>query len=381
MLLDCPSCAASYDEDPARLLPGAHPVRCPRCHAAWHPEILFDTNAGNDDASRIAMLTAGVCAARLSVQANRKQGTRIAALDAIERIREQAHGALNAVRLRYREDHSRIVSLQAARAAVPTPHAADELLAEAAPLPLQSPPLDAGRDLKTRMRISRAFAEALADVYGDTAGSNEYADRLPDNEQPRPDNETGSVAAAIDDEQPPDGGCGAAAVGKADERTWIASAADKRDDGPIAAFAASHSNERGAEPEELPAPASSEMEDRSTTLWQAGDCGLKAAPARPREDRGSTVSLTERKRPPTKEKERGIAGLRPRQKREHRAVLDGFVETRQREELIREARKAAQRAIRESAPAPGVSANGWQNMWIALFITSAILLVLRAWFH
>ena len=62
-------------------------------------------------------------------------------------------------------------------------------------------------------------------------------------------------------------------------------------------------------------------------------------------------------------------------------LLKHPVETRQREELIQEARKAAQRAIRESGPEPQTEREaasvGWRNMWIALVIIGAILLLLR----
>ncbi len=57
------------------------------------------------------------------------------------------------------------------------------------------------------------------------------------------------------------------------------------------------------------------------------------------------------------------------------------VETRQAEQLLQDARKAAQRAIRESDPEPQAERKavsvGWRNMWIALVIIGAILLLLR----
>ena len=55
--------------------------------------------------------------------------------------------------------------------------------------------------------------------------------------------------------------------------------------------------------------------------------------------------------------------------------------SRQREELIQEARKAAQRAIRGSGPEPEeereAPAHGWRNMWIALVVIGAVLFLLR----
>jgi len=53
----------------------------------------------------------------------------------------------------------------------------------------------------------------------------------------------------------------------------------------------------------------------------------------------------------------------------------------QEKNLIQEARKAAQRAIRESDPESQAdrqtSRDGWRNMWIALVIIGATLLFLR----
>lgn len=58
--------------------------------------------------------------------------------------------------------------------------------------------------------------------------------------------------------------------------------------------------------------------------------------------------------------------------------------SRQREELIRDARRAAQRAVRERGlecqtqrEAPR---NGWRNMWIALVVIGIILLFVRLQF-
>jgi hypothetical protein len=58
--------------------------------------------------------------------------------------------------------------------------------------------------------------------------------------------------------------------------------------------------------------------------------------------------------------------------------------SRQREELIRDARRAAQRAVRERGlecqtqrEAPR---NGWRNMWIALVVIGVILLFVRLQF-
>jgi cytochrome c-type biogenesis protein CcmH/NrfG len=86
-------------------------------------------------------------------------------------------------------------------------------------------------------------------------------------------------------------------------------------------------------------------------------------------------------RPLTKEREWKVVRLFASQKREYNDLLNHLVETRQREELIQEARAAAQRAIRESGPEPQTereaAGDGWRNMWIALVIICATLLFLR----
>ncbi len=94
-----------------------------------------------------------------------------------------------------------------------------------------------------------------------------------------------------------------------------------------------------------------------------------------------TVTPTQRTQLPTDGQEWEVAELLARQKQEYDNLLKHPVETRQREELIQEARKAAQQAIRESGPEPQTereaAGDGWRNMWIALVIIGAILLFLR----
>ena len=178
------------------------------------------------------MPTTSAGAAGHPVHVNRAAGReRIASLDAFELIREQTHEALNAIRSRCREDHNRILNRLGA------PYA-DKPLAEAATLPLQPRLPDAGWDTNTRMKISRAFAEALAEAPNEMA-SHDRADELLDNEQPRTGNEAGSFAVAVDDEQPAYGGSSAAAVDESQERGCIASAAHKQDTASVAALAES----------------------------------------------------------------------------------------------------------------------------------------------
>jgi hypothetical protein len=108
---------------------------------------------------------------------------------------------------------------------------------------------------------------------------------------------------------------------------------------------------------------------------------LQTAPKKVCEDHKGAVTLTQRMRPLTKEQEWKVARLFARQKREYDDLLNHLVETRQREELIQEARAAAQRAIRESGPERQTereaSGDSWRNVWIALVIIGAILLFLR----
>ncbi|MGO8975693.1 MAG: hypothetical protein ACLQNV_19465 [Steroidobacteraceae bacterium] len=111
------------------------------------------------------------------------------------------------------------------------------------------------------------------------------------------------------------------------------------------------------------------------------DSDLKDAPNTLCENGEGTVTPTQRMQLLTEEQEWKVAELLARQKQEYDNLLKHPVETRQREELIQEARKAAQRAIRESGPEPQAereaAADGWRNMWIALVVIGAILFLLR----
>jgi hypothetical protein len=115
------------------------------------------------------------------------------------------------------------------------------------------------------MKISRAFAEALAEAPNEMA-SHDCADELLDNEQPRTGNEAGSFAVAVDDEQPAYGGSSAAAVDESQERGCIASAAHKQDTASVAALAESPANElsESVELEGLPIPVDLELEEPAT---------------------------------------------------------------------------------------------------------------------
>ncbi len=236
MLIVCPSCATSYDVEPASLLPGGRTVRCLRCHTAWHAERAHYRNVESDSERRNALPTTSAGAAGHPVHVNRAAGReRIASLDAFELIREQAHEALNAIRSRCREDHTRILHRLGAPDAIPPPNA-DKPLAEAAKLPLQPRLPDAGWDSNTRIKISRAFAEAFAKATHEIAWADECADELPDDAQPRAGYEAGWVEVVVDDEQPADGGSSAAAVDKAQGDRWVTSSAGEPDTAPIAAL-------------------------------------------------------------------------------------------------------------------------------------------------
>lgn len=114
------------------------------------------------------------------------------------------------------------------------------------------------------------------------------------------------------------------------------------------------------------------------------DFDFKDAPNRSCENNEGTVTPPQRMEPLTEEQEWKVAELLARQNQDRHNLLKHPVETRQREELIQEARKAAQRAIRESGPRPQgereAAADGWRNMWIALVAIGAILFLLRLLF-
>jgi hypothetical protein len=201
-------------------------------------------------------------------------------------------------------------------------------------------------------------------------------------------NNARSFAVAVDVEQPADGGFTAVVGG-----------------GLVAAVDESSTNElnESAEAQELPAAPGNLIGKRRPIESDADDC--TDYPNRPLEkvqpftsrrhpdfqdvlktlcgDRASSV--TNRMPLPTEEQQWNTAELLARQNREHDDPLKHPVETRSKEELVRAARKAAQRAVRESGlerqttlEAQGYS---WRNMWIALAIISAILLFLRLRFY
>jgi len=103
---------------------------------------------------------------------------RVSGVDAFERIRQQTHTALDAIRARCREDHNRIVNrLDATDATLP--HSADKPLAAATAAATTQPRLpDGGWDADTRIRISRAFAEALPEAGNEMARSHDCADEV-----------------------------------------------------------------------------------------------------------------------------------------------------------------------------------------------------------
>jgi len=132
MPIVCPSCATSYDVEPASLLPKGRPVRCLRCRTVWHAETPCHTRIVSDNTRRNTKPATG--GADHTAHVNPAAVCeRIAGLNAFELIREQAYVALNAIRTGCREDHNRFISrVDAADAILPT-HA-DKLLAAAAAL-------------------------------------------------------------------------------------------------------------------------------------------------------------------------------------------------------------------------------------------------------
>jgi len=204
---------------------------------------------------------------------------RIASLDAFERIRAQAHEALDAIRLRCREDHNRILNGLDAPDAI-SPPCADKPLAETARATLQSHLPDVGWDANTRIKISRAFAEALADVAKEIA-PHDCADELLDSEQLPTGNAAGLFAVVVDDEQPTDGEPSPAAVDETQEGGWIASAAEKQNTAWAAAFAQSPANEpnESAGLEELPTPVDLDLTQSATAPVDPDVEDLFIAPA------------------------------------------------------------------------------------------------------
>ena len=144
--------------------PPGRPLPCLRCRTAWHAETPCQADAESDNARRKATPTTSAAIAD-DCTVNRAAGRRecIAGPNAFELIREQAHAALNAIRSGCREDHNRIISRLRAADATPPPYADKSLAAAATLVPRPSLP-DAGWDADARIRISRAFAEALAEA-------------------------------------------------------------------------------------------------------------------------------------------------------------------------------------------------------------------------
>ena len=221
----------------------------------------------------------GIAAGQDSVRVNRGLGgERIASLDAFELIRVQAHEALNAIRSRCREDHNRILNRLGAPDAISPPYA-DKPLAEAATPPLQSRLPNISWDANTRIKISRAFAETLADTASEMA-SGDGADELLDSEQPRIGNDAGSFAVVVNDEQPADGESSLAAVDEAQKGGWMASAADKQNTAWAAAFAKSPANEPNESAGlELPIPVDLDPEEPATAPVDLDVEDLPLAPA------------------------------------------------------------------------------------------------------
>ena len=132
MPIVCPSCATSYDVEPASLLPKGRPVRCLRCRTVRHAETPCHTRIVSDNTRRNTKPATGGADHNAHVN-HAAARERIAGLNAFELIREQAYVALNAIRTGCREDHNRFISrVDAADAILPT-HA-DKLLAAAAAL-------------------------------------------------------------------------------------------------------------------------------------------------------------------------------------------------------------------------------------------------------
>ncbi len=182
-----------------------------------------------------AMPTPSAGAAGRPVGVNSTVGReRTPSLDPFELIREQAHEALNAIRSRCREDHIRILNCRGATGGI-SPPCADKRLTPAAKLPLKPRRPDAGWDAVTRIKISRAFARALAEARNEIAESNKCVDELFDGARQRAGNEAGSFAGAVEDEQPADDRSIAAGAHESQEGRWVTSPAEEQDIASVAA--------------------------------------------------------------------------------------------------------------------------------------------------
>ena len=171
MQIVCPSCATSYDVEPASRPLKGRPVRCLRCRTVWCAETPCQTNAEGDNAWRNAMPTiSAVTADDYTADVNRAAARSewVAGSNAFELIREQAHAALNAIRSECRTDHNRIISRLSAADAT-RPLFADKPLVAAAMLAPRPSLADAGWDVDVRIRISRALAKLLAEAANEMA--------------------------------------------------------------------------------------------------------------------------------------------------------------------------------------------------------------------
>jgi len=159
MQIVCPSCATSYDLEPASLPLTGRPVRCLRCRTVWYAETPCQADAEGDNTRRNAMPTTSAATADdyiADVNCAAARSECVAGSNAFEFIREQAHAALNAIRSGCREDHNRIISRLSAADAT-------------RPLFADKPLGAAGWDADVRIRISRALAEVLAEAANEIA--------------------------------------------------------------------------------------------------------------------------------------------------------------------------------------------------------------------
>jgi len=102
-----------------------------------------------------------------------------------------------------------------------------------------------------------------------------------------------------------------------------------------------------------------------------------------REGHSRVMRLIERMPTLTEEQKQEITEMLDHQKREYNEYLNDPAETNSRRDLAQAARRAAQQAMAEDDPKyrQRSQPKSWRNLWIALAIGGAILLLLKLWFH
>lgn len=113
------------------------------------------------------------------------------------------------------------------------------------------------------------------------------------------------------------------------------------------------------------------------------DQEFEAAIKKLREEHTRVMSSIERMPPLSEEQKQKIAEVLGHQQRDYDEYLKHRAETRSERELAQAARKAAEQALREDDAKywQRSQPKSWRNLWIALAISGAILLLFKLRFH